>query len=187
MKYFLHNQVLTILRLIILGLLIFPFYASAETVPEPDGFRMEKYRAPVPSTLEGAKVIGIEEAYKMWKDGNAKFVDVMRHEPKPKNLPEGTIWREKPRITIKGAIWLANVGYGKIAAETDQYFQNGLNKVTNGNLDAPIVIYCLRNCWMSWNAAKRAVEYGYTNVFWYPDGMDGWEENSYPSESIHAE
>ena len=27
---------------------------------------------------------------------------------------------------------------------------------------------------MSWNAAKRAVEDGYTRVFWYPDGVDGW-------------
>jgi rhodanese-related sulfurtransferase len=27
---------------------------------------------------------------------------------------------------------------------------------------------------MSWNAAKRALEMGYSNVAWYPDGIDGW-------------
>jgi rhodanese-related sulfurtransferase len=27
---------------------------------------------------------------------------------------------------------------------------------------------------MSWNAAKRALALGYTNVVWYPDGTDGW-------------
>jgi rhodanese-related sulfurtransferase len=29
---------------------------------------------------------------------------------------------------------------------------------------------------MSWNAAKRALSYGYTNVDWYSDGTDGWQE-----------
>jgi rhodanese-related sulfurtransferase len=29
---------------------------------------------------------------------------------------------------------------------------------------------------MSWNAAKRALSYGYTHVFWYRDGSDGWQE-----------
>jgi hypothetical protein len=27
---------------------------------------------------------------------------------------------------------------------------------------------------MSWNAAKRAMPYGYRRVSWYPDGVDGW-------------
>jgi len=35
------------------------------------------------------------------------------------------------------------------------------------------VNYCHRNCWLSWNAAKRAISYGYRNVFWFPDGMEG--------------
>jgi rhodanese-related sulfurtransferase len=34
---------------------------------------------------------------------------------------------------------------------------------------------------MSWNAAKRAVEYGYTSVYWFPDGMKGWTEAGYPT------
>ena len=39
------------------------------------------------------------------------------------------------------------------------------------------MFYCARNCWMSWNAARRAVvELGYTSVYWYPDGPDGWRE-----------
>jgi len=29
---------------------------------------------------------------------------------------------------------------------------------------------------MSWNAAKRVLSMGYSNVAWYPDGTDGWEE-----------
>ena len=33
---------------------------------------------------------------------------------------------------------------------------------------------------MSWNAAKRALTYGYTNVSWFPDGTDGWQEIGLP-------
>jgi rhodanese-related sulfurtransferase len=33
---------------------------------------------------------------------------------------------------------------------------------------------------MSWNAAKRALSYGYTNVAWYPEGTDGWQRANLP-------
>jgi hypothetical protein len=29
---------------------------------------------------------------------------------------------------------------------------------------------------MSWNAAKRALEWGYKTVIWFPDGTDAWLE-----------
>jgi rhodanese-related sulfurtransferase len=33
---------------------------------------------------------------------------------------------------------------------------------------------------MSWNAAKRALTYGYSNVVWYSEGTDGWEWEDLP-------
>ena len=45
-----------------------------------------------------------------------------------------------------------------------------------------LVFYCLANCWMSWNAAKRALAMGYTHVAWYPDGTDGWTTDHLPLE-----
>jgi rhodanese-related sulfurtransferase len=33
---------------------------------------------------------------------------------------------------------------------------------------------------MSWNAAKRILSYGYSNVAWYPDGTDGWARADLP-------
>jgi PQQ-dependent catabolism-associated CXXCW motif protein len=42
------------------------------------------------------------------------------------------------------------------------------------------VFFCLKDCWMSWNAAKRALEYGYANVMWFREGTDGWQELGYP-------
>ena len=52
------------------------------------------------------------------------------------------------------------------------YFRQGLARATGGNNAALLVIYCQADCWMSWNAAKRALSYGYSNVAWYPEGTD---------------
>ena len=161
--------------------------AQAQPVSEPSDYRMDQYRGPVPLTLEGAIVIGSEAAHALWATDRVAFVDVLPRPPKPANLPEGTIWREKPRVSVPGAMWLPNVGYGAIADITDTYFRNGLEKITGGDLDHPVVFFCLEECWMSWNAAKRALEYGYTHVYWYPDGTDGWTFEDYPTEELIRE
>jgi PQQ-dependent catabolism-associated CXXCW motif protein len=38
----------------------------------------------------------------------------------------------------------------------------------------------MADCWMSWNAAKRALELGHKAVVWYPEGTDGWSEAGLP-------
>lgn len=158
--------------------------ARANDVPEPDGYKMDHYRSPVPSTLKGATVVDDDAAYALWKTDAVLFVDVLPKPPKPK-LPEGTIFREKPRHSIPGALWLPNVGYGRIAEATDRYFRENLDAATRSDTGRPVLFFCLQDCWMSWNAARRALdEYGYTRVFWYPDGTDGWEFNDYPTHEI---
>lgn len=160
--------------------------AMAQAVPEPEDYRMDEYRAPVPSSLTGGTVVGPEEAHRLWQEG-AAFIDVYPQPPKPKNLPKGTIWRERPHDTIPGAIWLPNVGYGKIADVTATYFREGLEKGTEGDPAAPVVIFCLEDCWMSWNAARRAIEWGYSSVYWLPEGTDGWSIWDYPLERVAPE
>jgi PQQ-dependent catabolism-associated CXXCW motif protein len=58
--------------------------------------------------------------------------------------------------------------------------RQGLVRASGGNKDALIVIYCLSDCWMSWNTAKRTLTYGYTKVAWYPEGTDGWAHANLP-------
>lgn len=154
--------------------------AAELAVPEPAGYRTDNYKAPVPATLAGARVARTQEAAALWEQKSAVFFDVMPRLPKPANLPAGTIWRDKPRMNIPGSIWLANVGYGEITPETAEYFRAGLAANTGGDKSRKIVVYCMTNCWMSWNAAKRAVSWGYTSVVWYPDGADGWEHTNRP-------
>jgi PQQ-dependent catabolism-associated CXXCW motif protein len=147
----------------------------AENAPEPEGYRTDNYRAPVPATLAGARVLRTEQAEAIWRSRSGVFVDVLPRPPKPPNLPAGTVWRDKPRFNIPGSIWLPDTGYGELAATTESYLRHGLVKATGGSKAKLLVIYCQADCWMSWNAAKRALSYGYSNVAWYPAGTDGWQ------------
>lgn len=160
--------------------------ALSAQVPEPPDYRTDVYRAPVPATLTGATVIDTDTAEAMWEAGEAAFVDVMPRPPRPQNLPAGTVWRDQPRDSIPGAIWLPNVGYGTLAEVMDAYFRAGLETASGGDPAHPLVFFCLEECWMSWNAAKRALEYGYGSVFWYPEGTDGWTAALLPLERAEA-
>lgn len=154
---------------------------------EPEGYRTDNYRAPVPATLEGARVLTTAEAEAIWRAQRGAFIDVLPRAPKPKNLPAGTVWRDAPRRNIPGSIWLPDTGYGALPAAMDDYFQRGLTRAAHGDKAALLVIYCLADCWMSWNAAKRALTYGYSNVAWYPDGTDGWERAKLPTDEAQPE
>ncbi len=149
-------------------------------VPEPQGYRMDEFRSPVPATLQGAKALTSDEAADLWNKNAAVFVDVYPQAPKPANLPAGTFWRDPSHRSIEGAHWLPNVGYGALSDDMQDYFTTRLETLTGGKRDAAIVFFCLKDCWMSWNAAKRAMGLGYTNVMWFSDGTDGWQELGYP-------
>ena len=148
----------------------------ASRVPEPDDYRHDDYRKPVPATLKGATVLTAPQALELWSQKSAVFIDVYPRPPKPPNLPAGTLWRDPSHQTVEHAKWLPNVGYGVLSAEVDSYFRRNLTVLTSGDLSKPIVLFCLRDCWMSWNSAKRALAYGYTRVYWFPDGTDAWQE-----------
>lgn len=142
--------------------------------PEPAGYRGPPYRAEVPETLAGAMVIDDKAARALWWSGRITFVDVLPAPRRPDNLSEGTIWRDPPHETIPGAIWLPNTGYEGLAPEALDYFIDGLAEAGAGDADAPLVFFCRAECWMSWNAGRRAIEQGFTRVYWYPAGTDGW-------------
>lgn len=148
-----------------------------EPPAEPAAYKTSGYRGMVPLTLKGATVVDSAQALKLYKADQTLFIDVMPHIPKPPNLPSTMIWRSKVRTNIEGSSWLANVGYGALPPEMNEYFEGNLAKLTKGRKDKPLLFYCQEKCWMSWNAAKRALEYGYSKVYWYPRGTDGWIEN----------
>jgi PQQ-dependent catabolism-associated CXXCW motif protein len=174
-------------RVALAAVLLMALAHAQSGIAEPDGYRTENYRSPVPATLAGARVLSTEEAATIWRAKSGSFVDVLPRPPKPKNLPEGTVWRDQPRQDIPGSIWLPDTGYGVLAAATEDYLKRGLARASGGDHSRLLVFYCLADCWMSWNAAKRALSYGYTAVAWYPDGTDGWSFADLPLEETKPE
>jgi PQQ-dependent catabolism-associated CXXCW motif protein len=148
-------------------------------VPEPGDYRTNDYRSPVPKTLAGARVVSTDEVEDLWRKKAAVFIDVFPRAPKPPNLPAGTVWRDPTHQSIEGGHWLPNVGYGVLTPEFETYFKTRLAQLTSNDLAKPVLFYCLKDCWMSWNAAKRALAWGYKTVLWFPQGTDAWQENGF--------
>jgi len=156
--------------------------ALADPPPEPDGYRLSDYRSPVPLGLKGAAPIDTQAAHALWLRDAATFIDVLPQAPRPASLPAGTIWRDKPRRDIPRSLWLPDTGYGELHPAMETYYREGLERASRGDKSHALVIYCLADCWQSWNAAKRAVALGYTKVIWYRDGTTGWEAAGHPLE-----
>src|SRR5882724_129340 len=134
------------------GLVLAAFALTAqafaqEWVPEPDSYRTENYRAPVPATLAGARVLSTGEAEAIWRAKTGVFIDVLPRAPKPRNLPEGTVWRDKPRFNIPGSVWLPDTGYGALAAPIEDYLRLGIERAAGESKTALLVIYCQADCW----------------------------------------
>jgi PQQ-dependent catabolism-associated CXXCW motif protein len=180
------------MRFLALAAFLLSLAAQAETKtgtrpPEPEGYRMEAFRAPVPATLKGATVVDTAKAFELWTSKSAVFVDALPRPPRPEGLPKNAVWREQPRFDIPGGVWLPDTGFGALSGATQRYFEKGLEKATAADRNKPVVFYCLRDCWMSWNAAKRALNLGYAKVYWYPEGTDGWAAATHPLEEKKPE
>lgn len=142
-------------------------------VAEPDGYRMDDYAAPVPDRLAGARVVDATGLAAAIRDG-AVVIDVFPAPRRPPTQPPSQPWLPPPRLEVPGSLWWPDVGRGAISARLAAWFRDRLATVTGGNLGRPVAFYCRSACWMSWNAAKRAVSLGYTNVLWFADGPEAW-------------
>ena len=59
-------------------------------------------------------------------------------------------------------------------------------RLTGGRFTTPVLVYCHEKCWLSWNAAKRALSYGYKHVYWFPEGIEGWTAANHPTVIVQA-
>lgn len=164
-----------------------PIIAFANAaVPQPDGYRMEDYDAPVPVGLDGATRVTAADVKALQVEKNALVVDVIPEHRKPDFLPKNQIWIPVPHKGLPGALWLPDVGFGALSEVTEHYFRSHLAKATKGDLDHPVVFYCRIDCWMSWNAGKRALGYGYTQVYWFADGIEDWDFEGFEFDILTA-
>ena len=160
---------------------------SAGAVEQPAGYRLQDYDARVPDGLDGAHSVTAAEVKRLQYERGAVVVDVIPAQRRANGLPDNQIWLPLAHKGVPGAIWLPDVGYGVLSETTENYFRRHLEAATRGNRDHPVVFYCRANCWMSWNAAKRALGYGYTSVHWFYDGVDGWLLEDYDFEILQPQ
>ncbi len=150
---------------------------------DADGYRIAEFLAPVPATCPGAVTVGTDEAQALLARGDAVPIDVLPAPPRPEGLAPGALWLPPPRRNIPGSVWLPNVGYGRLSERLERYLERSVQLVTAGDKSRELLVYCRADCWMSWNVAKRLAAMGYTRVYWYPEGTDGWVAAGLPLES----
>ena len=148
---------------------------AAASIAEPAGYRMEAYRAPVPRTLTGARTVDAETLIDLIKTEDVALIDVFPAARKPEGRDNNQLWREPKRATIKGALWLANMGVGKLHEDEEAAFKAELSRLSEGG-KRTLAFFCEPDCWMSWNAAKRAMSYGFDKVVWFPGGVSEWND-----------
>ena len=172
------GKIFTLAPLLLSFLLaLIPLPSSGQThFDTKTGYRISQYRAPVPATVPGGTTITLETLQALVRDSSAILIDVTPLEGSGADPSTGVWLVPKPHPNMAGSVWLPDVGKGVLTPALETYFQANLAVLTNGNKARPIIIYCQADCWMSWNAVKRAASYGFTALHWYPDGTDGMRD-----------
>ncbi len=154
-------------------------------VAEPAGLFNGPIHGETPKTLAGAKVIDADATARL-KEQGALLIDVAETPRKPDKVASGATsdipWTPI-HYTIPGAVWLANAGSGDPDPAWQERFSARISALTGGDKQKPVVSFCHPRCWGSWNAAKRLVMLGYAHVYWFPGGVEGWQEK-FPAATV---
>ncbi|WP_440561945.1 PQQ-dependent catabolism-associated CXXCW motif protein [Stutzerimonas nitrititolerans] len=153
--------------------------APAQTDDElfsAEGYRQAHYRSPTPATAEGAQTLDTASLRTLLaEEPQLVLVDVYRRQ-----WLAGRFIETEAHANLPGSIWLANTGDGTLQPQWADYFAENLARISQGQSDRPLVFYCRSDCWLGWNATRRAHALGYTRLYWYRDGVDGWEQAGLP-------
>lgn len=148
------------------------------------GLRIDRQRAPVPEDIPPpARKISALWARKLIARG-ALALDVYGAAQSRYDELDGTWLVPEPRQSLPGAVWLPEVGRGVLDGALQVYLERELERLTGGSKARAIVVFCVADCWMSWNAAQRIAGMGYLQVYWFPLGTDGWRELGWPLEPV---
>lgn len=146
------------------------------------GFRIAKQRSPTPDNVPApVRKIDTEQARDLIFNG-AVAIDVFGAIQSRYDELDGTWLVSKTHLSLPGAIWLPEVGRGTLTDDMQRFLASNMLKVTKNNKEIAIVVFCVADCWMSWNASQRISKLGYSSVYWYRHGTDGWQDKGFPLE-----
>lgn len=156
------------------------------------GLRLEPFRAPTPFSVPDAEtLIWAEDLAALLKRDMVSVINVAPLTLSPPRYGEGQrVWlldRRKSYRQIPGAIWLPEVGRNPPDPAVQAWFRQKLAVLTEGDFSRPLVFYCNIDCWMSWNAVQFARDFGYSRLYWYRDGGEGWSQAGFPLEEAEPE
>ena len=143
-------------------------------VPEPAGLYQGAMHGYVPSTIKGGTVLDTPAFLKLVEADHPILIDVADKDRKPPTMAKDTPWLPQHR-SIPGAVWLQGAGNATGDPAFAAAFKTRMASLTDDAPARPIVVFCHPDCWASYNAAKRLIGLGYTKVYWYPEGMEGWQ------------
>jgi len=131
--------------------------------------RQQPYHGPTPLEIPGAQVLPTRQLQAMLAGPDKPIlIDVLS---------------ERGHVTLAGAVWLSGAGYGANFLDPVQsVLVQLLGQLSGGDKTKPLVFFCASSqCWLSYNAALRAVAAGYSRVYWYRGGVDAWTAAALPT------
>lgn len=150
------------------------------TAAMPVGLKLDHYRSPTPACVPNASTLTTPELQALLASEQALLIDVQAVYLRDDKEFGATWLVNEAHESLPQSRWLPNVGYGVLEPKIETWFKAQLAKLTQHDLHKPLVFYCVADCWMSWNTVQRVRDYGYTRVYWYKDGIDGWKEAGLP-------
>ncbi len=148
---------------------------SPVNVPEPEGLYTGPPHGYTPATLKGATVLNLKGLEGLSPE-KPVLLDVVLADRKPAGFPAGRPWLPTHR-SLPGAVWLPGAGGAPLEPAQEEAFLARVAALTGGNKAKPVVTFCRPECWGSWNAGKRLVAAGYSRVYWFPTGVEGWQDD----------
>lgn len=137
-------------------------------------YRIDRPRSPVPGPPEG--VAALDAAGVARLAPHALLIDVSPVEAGRRDPATGRWTLLAPARSIPHALWFPEAGRAPGHPAIIAHFLGLVPALAAGR---PVIVFCLADCWMSWNAALRLHRAG-LNVAWYGAGRDGWAASGRP-------
>lgn len=146
----------------------------------PQGYRIDRYRSPTPDTINDVQTIDTSELKATLDRVPAPvIIDVINSEYRASRFIE-----TQPHNSVPGAYWLPNTGRGNLDQKWHSYLVENTLELTGNDREKQVIVMCKSDCWLSWNATLRLQEAGFTNLYWYKEGIDSWQDAGLPVDVI---
>ncbi len=134
-------------------------------VPPVAVLRTTEHSSPTPLRIPGGSLIGTQALRDL----------VANAEPNMRPLLIDVLGGSG-HASLPGTVWLPDAGRGTSFEDaTQRRLADALQALTAGERARPLVFFCQGpRCWLSYNAALRAIRLGYAAVHWYRGGIEAW-------------